>query len=405
MKKSIKKKWIGVLLVGLVLGLATSVRAERPIRILMMDPLSGPAKDLGERSLLGAQFAAEEVNAQGGLMGRKVEVIGEDSQTKPDIAVRKVQKYLLEHSVDFICTGYGTPVAKAMNELTGQHNMVFIYYSMADESTGKEFSNHSIRLVYNTSMIARTLVNYVANHTQFKKIYLLNQDYSYGRDMAAALKREIAKQIPGAQIVGEDYNPFFAKDFSPFLSKIKAANADCILTANWGPDITILMKQRAELGVKAVVVNNALSDPLVIGGFPEAAQGNIVSDAYMKTVNTPESIDFVKRWQKKYKGTAYPEPDTISGRSYIGTRFLLEGVKKAQSVEVKKLIPVLEGMHQKSVNGEIYMRACDHQMQSPLPVAVINGKTYPYVGAPTMIPASAIAIEESAIDNPRCKKK
>ena len=65
----------------------------------------------------------------------------------------------------------------------------------------------------------------------------------------------------------------------------------------------------------------------------------------------------------------------------------------------------LEGMRQKSLNGEIYLRACDHQMQSPLPVAVINSKTYPYVGVPTMIPASAIAIEESAIDNPRCKKK
>jgi branched-chain amino acid transport system substrate-binding protein len=405
MKKSIRKRWIGVLLVALVLGLATSVRAERPIRILMTDPLSGPAKDLGERSLQGIQFAVEEFNAQGGLQGRKVEVVAEDSQTKPDIAARKAQKYLLEHSVDFICAGYGTPVAKAMNDLAAQHNIIFIYYSMSDESTGKDFSYHSIRLVYNTSMIARTLVHYVANHTQFKKIYLLNQDYSYGRDMAAALKKEIGKQMPGAQIVGEDYNPFFAKDFSSFLSKIKAANADCILTANWGPDISILMKQRSELGVKAVVVNNALSDPLVIGGLPEAAQGSIVSDAYMKTVNTPESIDFVKRWQKRYKGTTYPDPDTISGRSYIGTKFLLEGIKKAQSVEVKKLIPVLEGMHQKSLNGEIYLRACDHQMQSPLPVAVINSKTYPYVGVPTMIPASAIAIEESAIDNPRCKKK
>ena len=399
------KKWFGLFLVALLFLTTSAIAAERPIRILVTDPLSGPAKDLGERSLQGIQFAVEEFNAQGGLNGRKVEVVAEDSQTKPDIAARKAQKYLLEKSVDFICAGYGTPVAKAMNDLAGQNNIVFIYFSMSDESTGKDFSYHSVRLVYNTSMIARTLVNYVANHTQFKRVYLLNQDYSYGRDMAAALKKEIARQMPGAQIVGEDYNPFFSKDFSPFISKIKSANADCILTANWGPDISILVKQKAELGVKAVVVNNALSDPLVIGGFPDAAQGSIVSDAYMKTVNTPESIDFVKRWQKRYKGTAYPDPDTISGRSYIGIKFLLEGVKKAQSVEVKKLIPVLEGMHQKSLNGEIYLRACDHQMQSPLPVAVINGKTYPFVGTPTMIPASAIAIEESAVDNARCKKK
>jgi branched-chain amino acid transport system substrate-binding protein len=405
MKRNYGRQWFGIFIMGFLLLSAVSVWAERPIRILMTDPLSGPAKDLGERSLQGIQFAVEEFNAQGGLNGRKVEVVAEDSQTKPDIAARKAQKHLLEKSVDFICAGYGTPVAKAMNDLAGQNNIVFIYFSMSDESTGKDFSYHSVRLVYNTSMIARTLVHYVANHTQFKKVYLLNQDYSYGRDMAAALKKEIARQMPGAQIVGEDYNPFFSKDFSPFLSKIKAANADCILTANWGPDISILVKQKAELGVKAVVVNNALSDPLVIGGFPDAAQGSIVSDAYMKTVNTPENNEFVKRWQKRYKGTTYPDPDTISCRSYIGTKFLLEGVKKAQSVEVKKLIPVLEGMHQKSLNGEIYLRPCDHQMQSPLPVAVINSKTYPFVGTPTMIPASSIMIEESAIDNPRCKKK
>jgi len=405
MRNRLRKGWIASCLVCLVLAVTSSVWAERPIRILLTDPLSGPVKELGEKFLYGIQLAVDEVNAQGGVLDRKVEVVAEDSQTKPDIAVRKAQKHLLEGSVDIACAGLGTPVAKAMKDLTKQYNILFIDYAMSDESTGKEFAYHSIRLVYNTSMLARTLVSYVAKNTQFKKIYLLNQDYSYGRDMAAAIKREIARQIPAAEIVGEDYPPFLSKDFSPFLSKIQASNADCIMTANWGTDISVLMKQRKELGIKAVVVNNALANPTVISEFPDAAQGSIVCDAYMVTVNTPESIDFVNRWQEKYKSTPYPKPDCTSTRTYIGTKFLLEGIKKAGSVEVKKLIPALEGMHQKSLNGEIYLRACDHQLQSPLPVAVINTETYPYVGVPAMIAASDIAIEESAIDNPRCNEK
>lgn len=389
----------------MILVFSSSAWAERPIRYLVLDAFSGPAKDNGDRLLLGAQLAADEVNAQGGLLGRKVEVIFEDSQIKPDVAVRKAQKYLLEGSVDIVSTGCGSHVAKALTDLTKQHNVVFVNYTMSDEATGKDFSYNAVRLVWSTAMVARATVTYIAKNKPFKKFYLLNQDYAYGRDNAAAFKRELLRQIPGSQIVGEDYHPLFIKDFSPFLTKIKASGADCIVTANWGTDISLLTKQRHELGVKAVLAANALVNPTVIGEMPDAALGNMGCDAYMVTVNTKENADFVNRWKKWYKGTEYPEPDCISGRAYIGTKFLLEGIRKAGSVQVDKLMPVLEGMHQKSINGDIYLRPCDHQLQSPLPVATITMKKYPYIGVPTMIPAAAIAIEEAAIDNPRCKKK
>jgi branched-chain amino acid transport system substrate-binding protein len=378
---------------------------ERPIRILIVDAFSGPAKDNGDRYLLGLQFAAEEINAQGGLMGRKVEIIAEDSQVKPDVAVRKAQKYLLEGSVDVVTAGTGSHVAKALADLTNQHNVLFVNFTMSDEATGKDFTNNAIRLVYSTSMMGRALVAYVAKNTQFKKFYLLNQDYAYGRDMGAAFKREVTRQIPTAQIVGEDYHPLFAKDFSPFLTKIKASNADAILTANYATDISILLKQRNELGIKATVVNNALANPTVVREIPEAAQGNIACDAFMITTKTQENADFVSRWQKRYAGAEYPVPDCVSGRTYIGLRFLSQGIQKAGSVRLEKLMPVLEGMHQKSLNGDIYLRPCDHQLQSPMPVVTVQSKTPPYFSVPVMIPASEIEIAETEIDNPRCKKK
>jgi branched-chain amino acid transport system substrate-binding protein len=402
--KNLAFRSLSIIFVVLLMS-SSAWSAERPIRILELDPLSGPMADSGEKFLAAIRFAAEEVNAQGGLMGRKVEVIAEDSQVKADVAVRKAQKYLLEGSVDFVCTGLGSHVAKALADLTKQHNVVFVNFTFSDDATGKDFSYHSIRLTYNTSMLARALLVYVAQKTQCKKFYLLNQDYAFGRDLGAAFKKEALRQVQGAQIVGEDYHPISAKDMSPFLTKIKASGADAILTGNWGTDLSFLLKQRQELEVKALIVNNMLAMPPIIREFPEAAMGSIAADIYLMTTDTPENKEFVSRWQAKHKGTTWADPDGASGRTYIGTKFLFEAIQKAKSVEVNKLIPAMEGMHQKSVNGEAYMRACDHQLMVPLPVATITSTQYPYLSVPTIIPASTLEIDETEIDNPRCKRK
>jgi len=407
MRRGFVKGCVGFcLIVAVVAVVCPGWAAERPIRLLICEPFSGPPKDLAEKFLYGTRMAADEVNAQGGLLGRKIEVIYEDTQGKPDIAVKKAQKYLLEESVDIITAGLGSPQSKALKELTKEYkNVLFVDYAQADEATGKEFAYHSIRLFFNTSMAARTLVSHMVGHKEFKRIYLLNQDYSYGRDAGAAFKREIARLLPDAQIVGEDYHPLFTKDFSPFLTKIKGSNADVILTVNWGSDISILLKQRKELEVKATIVNTALATPDVIKEAPDAAIGSIVCDDWMVTEKSPESAEFLKNWREKYKNTPYPEPDCTAARTYIGSKFVFEGIRKAKSLEISKLMPTLEGLRVKSLNGEIYLRACDHQLQSPLPVARVTSTTHPYLGVPEMVPADKIAIEESATGNARCTGK
>jgi branched-chain amino acid transport system substrate-binding protein len=406
MRKGVVKGCIVFCFVLVMLMTVSSVWAERPIVILVCEPFSGPVKFLADRFLAGTQMAADEVNAQGGLLGRKIVVIHEDTQGKPDIAVQKAQKYLLEGSVDIVTAGLGSPQSKALKELTKEYkNVLFVDYGQADEAMGKDFAYHTVRLYINSSMVARTFVSYMAMHTTFKKIYLINQDYSYGRDCAAAFKREIVRQMPNAQIVGEDFHPMFVKDFSPFLTKIAASNADVILTANWGTDISILLKQRKELGVKAIIVNNNLADPNVIKEAPDAALGAIVSDTWMQTETSPESVAFLKRWREKYKGTAYPDPDPVSVRTYNGSRIVFEAIKKAQSLETAKLMPAFEGLHMKGLNGDEWIRPCDHQLEKPMPIAVVKSVNYPYYGVPTIIPAARIEIEESATGNARCMGK
>ncbi|MGD0918626.1 MAG: ABC transporter substrate-binding protein [Thermodesulfobacteriota bacterium] len=389
----------------LIIVFSSSLRAQQgPIRILILHPLSGPAKASGEQWVLGARFAVDETNAQGGVLGRKVELISEDSQLKPEVAMSKAQKYLLEGRADIIL-GAGSNIVKPLQDLTKEYNILLVMAAHSDDETGKNFTYNAVRPTWNTSMMARTLVAYAAKNLPYKKFYLLNQDYSYGRDYGAALKREIARQIPGGQIVADDYHPLMSKDLSPFFTKIKNSGAEAIISSDWGLDISVLLKQRLDLGIKAVVLGPALADRAVILENPDASLNNIAVDTYFPTVNTKESIAFVSDWKKWYKGAEYPEPTSIAAREYIGIKFILEGVKKAGSVEVNKLVPALEGLRMKSVIGEIYMRVCDHQLIMPLPVVTITSKTPPYFSPATMIPASEVAIEEEEVNNPRCKRK
>jgi branched-chain amino acid transport system substrate-binding protein len=398
--------WTVLVVACVMLALSSSGwAAERPIRILVLEGLSGPAKDIGERVVLGSKFAVEEVNAQGGVNGRKVELIAEDNQGKPDVGARKAQKYLLEGNIDMISIFAGTNIVKAVAQAIGDTKILFLAGTQGDDVTGKDFTYNMFRPYWNVSMFARGVVEYMAKHKKMKTFYLLNQDYSLGRDAAAAYKREIARQIPDGKIVGEDYFPLFTKDLSSFLTKVKASGAEAILTTAWGSDVYLLLKQRQELGVKAPIVCYALSDPFTISAAPESALGTIASDGYAITIDTKENKDFIKRWQEKHKGGEYANPDLHTVRGYMGTKLALEAAKKANSMQVDKIMPVLEGFRTKMPIGEVSIRPCDHQIQMPMVVVEVVSTKYPYIGPATILPASTVSVEESATGNQRCKGK
>lgn len=149
----------------------------------------------------------------------------------------------------------------------------------------------------------------------------------------------------------------------------------------------------------------ALGDWPTVRANPKASLGNIVVADYMVTANLQENVDFKKRWGKKYQGQAWSEPDPLSYRAYLATAFAFEGIKKAKSLKVTELMPVLEGMHYRGPMGDIYLRACDHQAQIPFVAAKIASVTYPYYGVPTIIPASEASIKENDTGNPRCSTK
>ncbi len=375
----------------------------KPIRILGLYPLSGGTKAFSEQVTLGLKLAIEEANAQGGVLGRKIELILEDNLLKPEVASSKAQKYLLDEKVD-ILVGAGSNVIKPLQDLAKQYNVLLVIFSHADEETGKNFSYNSIRPTLSNSMLARANVAYAAKYLKAKKFYILNQDYIYGRDAGANFKKELARQIPGSQIVGEDYHPLMSKDLSPFLTKVKMSGAEVLYSSDWGLDISVLVKQRHELGITAVLIGPSLADVTVLRESPEGALGANSCATWFDTDPAKASVEFINSWKKLIKSNEFPIPTVMSAREYIGAKFLLEGIKKAGSTEAKKLIPALEGLHMKSITGEVFMRTCDHQLIMPIQCVTIDKKNPPYFGVPVTIPASVTMIDERDVDNPRCKR-
>jgi branched-chain amino acid transport system substrate-binding protein len=394
-----KRRKLAVMGVMVVLAVSMAVPAwtAEPIKIAIFDPRSGPFKPTGDTYAWALEFLVEEINESGGLLGRKVELIEEDSQLKPDVAVRKASKAILD-GVKFIATGTGTHVALALQQVAAKEKVIFFSYGAeGDEVTGKFCSPYTFRVSPNTEMRSLAIANFLATKP-FRKFYTMNMDYAFGHDAAKGFIRRVKQAMPDAQIVGEEYHPIANKDFGPYVSKIIAANPEVVFTGNWGVDLVNLIKQSRDLGMKAPFICYYLNDPLVVMPvLKEAAIGSWVCEAYMLTVPTPANKDLLERWSKKKKFTDLSKwPFGSMGKAYNGTKFLMEAIKKAGTVDIPAVIKAWEGMKWESVTGPMVMRAEDHQVSIPLPVGEIVKTSqfypFPYVGQPYMVPLEKAAV-------------
>jgi branched-chain amino acid transport system substrate-binding protein len=373
------------------------VWAAEPIKIALYDPRSGPFKPTGDTYAWAIEFLVEEINESGGLLGRKVELIEEDSQLKPDVAVRKATKDIME-GVKFIATGTGTHIALALQQVAAKNKVIFFSYGAEGlEVTGKFCGTYTFRVSPNTEMRSLAIANFLATKP-FRRFYAINMDYAFGHDAAQGFIRRVKQVMPDAKIVGDDYHPIANKDFGPYISKIIAAKPDVVFTGNWGVDLVNLIKQSRDLGMKAPFICYYLNDPLVVMPvLKEAAIGSWACEAYTLTVPTAANKDFLRRWSEKKKFVDLSKwPFGSMGKAYNGTKFLMEAIRKAGKLDIPTIIKTWEGMRWEGITGPMVMRAEDHQVMLPIPVAEIVKTSefypFPYVGKPDIIPLEKTAV-------------
>ncbi len=337
--------------------------AADTIKIAAMEPLSGTFKDIGERYYEGVEYAVKIINENGGLLGKKVEVMAVDSELKPDVATRKAQALILKDEVKFFCGGTGSSVGAAMSQLAKRQNVIMFTYGMdAASMTGEKCNSNFFRPGGSTDGRSFALAKLVSQKG-FKKIGVIAQDYSFGHEAVAAFKKKLMELDPKAEIVAEIYHPIGTKDFAPYISQLVAAKPDIIFTSNWGNDLTLFLKQGKPMGLNAKVACYYINDEVMIEalGDDSVILGDMGAEIYMITIPTEKNKEFVEKFHKD-KGYY---PTWLRGKSYAATMFWAEAVKKAGTTDVDKVIKAWEGLSYDGPAGTWTMRACDHQAQVP----------------------------------------
>ena len=358
--------------------LAAAAQAQN-IRIAYIDPLSGPFANVGEQGLAEFRFAVDRINAAGGVLGgRKLEVIGFDSKTSPQEALNQLKR-VIDEGIRFITQGNGSNVAGALIEAVNRHNernpgkeILFLNYAAVDPAfTNDKCSFWHFRFDANADMKMESLTTWMAGNKNIKKVYLINQDYSFGQAVKKAAREYLSRKRPDVQIVGDDLHPLGkVTDFAPYVAKIKASGADSVITGNWGNDMSLLVKAGKDAGLNVdwyTYYAGALGTPTAMG---ESAAGKvkIIAEYHANVANNKAAkwdADFRKAHEKQ-------KLDWYFLRGKIMWEMFAKAINQAKSAEPKAVAFALEGMRHDGDMGEVEMRRQDHQLIQPLYVLTLQ---------------------------------
>jgi branched-chain amino acid transport system substrate-binding protein len=349
-------------------GVAT---AQETVKIGYIDPLSGGGASVGEVGFKTFQFLAEELNAKGGILGKKVEIVPLDNKTNPQESLIQAQK-AIDSGVRFLTQGNGSAVAAALSDFVSKYNdrnpgkevLYFNYAAVDPILTNEKCSFWHFRWDANSDIKMEALTNYMKGVPAIKKVYLINQDYSFGQSVRTQARAMLKTKRPDIEIVGDELHPLLKiTDFAPYVAKIKASGADSVVTGNWGQDIALLLKAAADAGLK---VNWFTYYAAGTGGPTAIKQANLnhqvfqISEGIPNLDNKP-SQEMEKAIRAKYDfSLLYP-------RAVNEMRMFAAAAEKAKSLEPVKVAEALEGMKFDVVDGgEGLMRKDDHQFFQPI---------------------------------------
>ena len=341
------------------------------VKIVWIDPLSGLMAPVGQNQLRSFQFFAEKFS-QKNPAGVKFEVVGIDNKLSPTESLNAL-KAAIDQGARYVTQGNGSSVAGALIDAINKHNernpgkeLIYLNHSAVDpDFTNSKCSYWHFRFDADTSMKMEAMTTFMKDQPDIKKVYLLNQNYSHGHQVAKYAKETLARKRKDVEIVGEDLHPLAqVRDFAPYISKIKASGADTVITGNWGSDLALLMKAANEGGLNAkffTYYTGVTGTPTALG---QSSAGRIFQISY----NHYNMGGQMQQWQQEYKKKF--NDDFYTGSVIHIFTALGEAMAKAKSTDPVKVAAALEGLKFKSYNGDVEMRKGDHQLQQPLYLTV-----------------------------------
>ena len=352
------------------------------IKIAVVAPFSGPASINGQIDYISIQWAAHVINKKGGLFvdGKKkmVEVIKADNQSNPDGTKKVCERMVLREKVHVLMGTQGSHLMKIINQTAEKYNVIAANFGAnSDElQDATNFNRNAFQMTQSVSQLGRGLAYYYGKiRKKEKKFYIICQDYSFGRGLAAAFKQGLKEYYPEAEIVGEDYHRLFLTDFAPFLIKIKASGAEVIYTGDWVPDANNLLKQTRQQGITLPFANIYMDEPVGLNevgvegteGLVNISQYGAENPAFKTEADIRNNKMWNDMWKNKWKApynaALYEWPLGTIGSYIEQTYWLLSVIERAKSTDPEKIIKVWEGDVYKFGNRKtVKMRACDHKV-------------------------------------------
>jgi branched-chain amino acid transport system substrate-binding protein len=362
------------LLAGACLALSAATVAAQTVKIGYIDPLSGAFANVGEAGLKQFQYVIEDINARNLAGGIKLEVVPLDNKGTPQESLNQL-KVAIDRGIRYVTQGNGSGAALAISDAVGKHNernpaqsVVYLNYAAVDpDLTNSKCNFWHFRFDVNADMKMEALTTFLAKDPKIKKVYLIHQNYAFGQQNARIAKELLARKRPDIQIVGDDLHPIGqVKDFSPYVAKMKATNADIVITGNWGHDMSLLIKAAKDAsfgGDFYTYYAGGLGTPTAMG---EAAAGKVKQITEWHANITPNKTEkFANDFEKKFKIDFYYL--RVNTMMYM----LAEAMKNVKSSDPLKVAYALEGMKYASDTGEVEMRASDHQILNPMFISTI----------------------------------
>lgn len=348
---------------------APSVRAQRPVRIAFIDPLSGPSGAVGRNGLRSWQFVIDRHNRLAPAGAPRLLVAGFDNKGSPQESLNAL-KAALDQGFRYIIQGNGSGVAAALSDALTRHNTrfparsaLYVNYAAADPVlTGEKCSFWHFRIDADTSMKVQALATHMAEQPALRRIYLLNQNYAHGQQVSRYFKLAMALRRPDVQVVGDELHPpFQLDDFSRYAGRIVAAKAQAVVSGNWGSDLIRLVESltaaRAELSLYAYYPTLA-GTPAALARAGAGLQ--VYQIAYNHGQHAGEPNEVAQAFRQRHR------EDFVIHGCITGLRMLVLGMARAGSTDPRAVAEAMSGLRFEGFDGPVEMRADDHQLQQDL---------------------------------------
>ena len=329
------------------------------IKIGHLTPLTGFLGALGEYAVKGIRIATEEINAAGGVLGRQLDVMSEDS-VNPATASIKAQRMLDQDKVEFLMGEINSASAKTIMQVAARNKRLFLQVgARSDVLRGADCN----RYTFHVDIPVTVMVNAAGQALlrdgliKGKRVFSLTSDYLFGHDLAKAAKAFIAAN--GGSVIGDELTATDTTDFSPFLLKIRQAKPDLVATNLGGNQVTNFVKQYSEFGLPYPVAgfNLNTADAWAAG---EGNLGGIWPTVWHHELDTPGSKAFVAKFRSRHN----QPPENHAWIEYVSLKIMAQAMNEAKSTATDKLIAYFEKEPQfdllKARKG--YFRSWDHQL-------------------------------------------